>query len=229
MTARTEGGSRAAILGRIRQSLGREAIDPAKRAEIKEWLASPPRNPVPARADALDAAARVALFVDMAEAAACTVRRVASPDEIAPAIADYLTRTNQPAQLVQAPALEGTIDWSATPSVEARSGLPGKDDAVGVVPAFAGVAETGTLVTHSGPETPSTLNFLPDTAIAILCRSDIVATYEDAFDRTREGAMEALPRTVNLITGPSRTGDIEQQIQIGVHGPRRLHLVLVDD
>ena len=100
---------------------------------------------------------------------------------------------------------------------------------VGVVPAFAGVAETGTLVTLSAAETPSTLNFLPDTAIAILRRSDIVGTYEDAFDRARARHGKDLPRTVNLITGPSRTGDIEQQIQIGVHGPRRLHLVLVDE
>jgi L-lactate dehydrogenase complex protein LldG len=38
-----------------------------------------------------------------------------------------------------------------------------------------------------------------------------------------------LPRTVNLITGPSRTGDIEQRIQLGAHGPRRLHIVLVED
>jgi L-lactate dehydrogenase complex protein LldG len=38
-----------------------------------------------------------------------------------------------------------------------------------------------------------------------------------------------LPRTVNFITGPSRTGDIEQRIVLGAHGPRRLHIVVVDD
>jgi L-lactate dehydrogenase complex protein LldG len=38
-----------------------------------------------------------------------------------------------------------------------------------------------------------------------------------------------MPRTVNFITGPSRTGDIKQRIQLGAHGPRRLHIVLVDE
>ena len=40
---------------------------------------------------------------------------------------------------------------------------------------------------------------------------------------------ESMPRTVNFITGPSRTGDIEQKIQMGAHGPRRLHIVIVED
>ena len=54
--------------------------------------------------------------------------------------------------------------------------------------------------------------------------------YEDAWDRLRAAEGEGrLPRTVNFITGPSRTGDIEQTIQMGAHGPRRLHVILVED
>jgi L-lactate dehydrogenase complex protein LldG len=106
------------------------------------------------------------------------------------------------------------------------------------------------LMLASGSGTPTTLNFLPDTHIVVLHAGQIVASYEDGWDLLRtlasrtpapppqagEGGspqsgdrVGALPRTVNLITGPSRTGDIEQRIQLGAHGPRRLHIVLVED
>jgi L-lactate dehydrogenase complex protein LldG len=55
----------------------------------------------------------------------------------------------------------------------------------------------------------------------------VVAAYEDGWDRLREGG--GMPRAINFITGPSRTGDIEQRIELGAHGPRRLHIILVDD
>ena len=93
------------------------------------------------------------------------------------------------------------------------------------------MAETGTLMLISGPQTPTTLNFLPDTHIVVLRAEQVVATYEDGWDLLRAGreAPEGLPRAVNFITGPSRTGDIEQRIELGAHGPRRLHIVLVED
>ena len=58
-------------------------------------------------------------------------------------------------------------------------------------------------------------------------RSEIEGTYEDGWDMVR--AKGALSRAVNFITGPSRTGDIEQTIYLGAHGPRRLHILLVED
>ena len=79
----------------------------------------------------------------------------------------------------------------------------------------------------SGAETPTTLNFLPDTHIVVVRGEQVVAAYEDGWDRLRDRG--AIPRTVNFITGPSRTGDIEQRIELGAHGPRRLHIILVDD
>ena len=57
-----------------------------------------------------------------------------------------------------------------------------------------------------------------------------VSAVKSAVSRLRarygEGAM---PRTVNTVTGPSRTGDIEQQLELGAHGPRRMHILLVRD
>jgi L-lactate dehydrogenase complex protein LldG len=82
----------------------------------------------------------------------------------------------------------------------------------------------------SGQETPTTLNFLPDTHIVIVRRNQVVSTYEDGLDRLRaERGAGKLPRVINFITGPSRTADIEQHIELGAHGPRRLHIVLVDE
>jgi L-lactate dehydrogenase complex protein LldG len=79
----------------------------------------------------------------------------------------------------------------------------------------------------SGPQTPTTLNFLPDTHIVVVRADQVVATYEDGWDRLRVD--RPLPRVVNFITGPSRTGDIEQRIVLGAHGPRRLHIVVIED
>ena len=105
-------------------------------------------------------------------------------------------------------------------------------DYVSVTPAFAGIAETGTLMVHSGATTPYTLNFLPETHIAVLGAEKIVGAYEDAWARLRTKLKAAgettLPRTVCLITGPSRTGDIEKKILLGMHGPPRLNIILVE-
>jgi L-lactate dehydrogenase complex protein LldG len=101
---------------------------------------------------------------------------------------------------------------------------------VSVTGAFAAIAETGTLMLLSGPSGPTTLNFLPDNHIVVLRASQLVGAYEEAWGRLRElYGPGKLPRTVNLITGPSRTADIEQTIQLGAHGPRRLHILVVED
>ena len=93
--------------------------------------------------------------------------------------------------------------------------------------AFAGIAETGTLALVSGPANPTTLNFLPDNHIVVLRKEDVVADYESVFAmlRTAYGKGGA-PRTLNFVTGPSRSADIEQTLLLGAHGPRRLHIVI---
>jgi L-lactate dehydrogenase complex protein LldG len=221
------------ILGGIRRALWRGSLSPDKTAELTERIAAHRRNLVPARAAALDPAARADLFVAMAEEVQTSVARVASEDDIPAEVARYLAAENLPAELVVAPdpSLDA-IPWELRPLLQIRRGRAEPQDGVSLTPCLAGIAETGTLMLASGPGTPTTLNFLPDTHIVVLHAGQIVASYEDGWDllraRTQDGA-PALPRTVNLITGPSRTGDIEQRIQLGAHGPRRLHIVLVDD
>ena len=111
---------------------------------------------------------------------------------------------------------------------EVRSGATRQDDPVSVTACLAAVAETGSLVLVSGPATPTTLNFTPDDMIAVLHRRDVVAHQEEVWQRLRR-ERSAWPRTVNFVSGPSRTADIEQVVQLGVHGPRRVHIILVDE
>ena len=169
----------------------------------------------------------------MAEEADASVARVASPAAVPAEVARYLAAENLPAELVMAP--DPGLDaypWGSRPLLAIRRGRAEPEDAVSVTPCLAAIAETGTLMLVSGADTPTTLNFLPDTHLVILRAGQVVAGYEDGWDLLRAGRAAgpgALPRAVNLITGPSRTGDIEQRIQLGAHGPRRLHIILVED
>jgi L-lactate dehydrogenase complex protein LldG len=113
--------------------------------------------------------------------------------------------------------------------IQIETGAAENEDHSSLTGAFAGVAETGTLVMLSGAGHPTTLNFLPDTHIAVVRADCIVGTYEDVWARLRaEFGHGAMPRTVNWITGPSRTADIEQTLLLGAHGPQRLHILIVD-
>ena len=152
----------------------------------------------------------------------------AARDDILGSIRRALWRGPLPAELVMAPDPQlDAIPWETRPLLQIRRGRAEAGDAVSLTPCLAAVAETGTLLLVSGPDTPTTLNFLPDTHIVVLRAGQVVASYEDGWDLVR--GQPVWPRTVNLITGPSRTGDIEQRIQLGAHGPRRLHVVLVED
>lgn len=215
------------IFAGIRAALRRGPLSAGTRDDLDRRLAAHAAHVVPAiargsRVEVIDR------FVDAAQASAATVVRV-SPDGLASAVADYLRDHNLP--LRAAVAADPRLDSleSAPPIAVERRGTPTADDMVGVGHALVGIAETGTLMMASGPESPSTLNVLPDTHIIVVRTADVVGGLEDAWARLRTTCPDGLPRTIHFITGPSRTGDIEQTIQLGAHGPRRLHVVLVDD
>ena len=223
--------ARDRILAGIRSSLNRGRLDPKTEAELRSSVAAHRRNLVPARAVALDHPERVKLFVTMAEEVQATVTRVASLAAVPEAVVRYLAAENLPAALVMAPdpSLD-SIPWEGRPLLRIRRGRAEAEDKVGLTPCDAAIAETGTLMLISGPQTPTTLNFLPDTHIVVVREDQVVATYEDGLDRLRaDRPSGALPRVINFITGPSRTADIEQHIELGAHGPRRLHIVLIED
>lgn len=229
-------GARDDILASIRRARGRSGpVDEARAADLRRRMSEPKRNLVPARAD-LPAPQVVDLFQTMAESVFATVERVDDMAAVPAALTDYLKRENLPARVVMAP--DTTLDaaqWDSEPLLDIRRGLPEEPDMVSVTAAPAAVAETGTLVMFSGADHPSTLNFLPETHVVVLPADRVAKTYEDVWDQLRRRVADGdsgldglLPRTVNLITGPSRSGDIEQTLLLGAHGPRRLHIILVD-
>jgi L-lactate dehydrogenase complex protein LldG len=178
--------------------------------------------------------ALVELFRKQAEAASATVAEVASAADVPAAIAEYLRSRNLPPRLRLAPDPRiGALDWKSQPMLETSSGASNGTDVTSVTPVLAGVAETGTLVVHSGAETPNTLHFLPETHVAVIYADELVGTYEEAWANLRakqNGNLTngAMPRTVSMVTGPSRSADIGKILLMGAHGPKRLHIVLVD-
>ena len=221
--------SREQMLSVIRTALGREELAAATAAALERRLRQPRANVVPARGR-VPAERRVELFIAEAERVNATAVRLARLDEVPTAVVSYLRAANMPA-VVRAgtDTLLRSVPWAREPVLQVKTGAAVDEDAVSVTSAFAGIAETGTLMLYSTPESPTTLNFLPEAHIAVLPTDRIVGTYEDAWQRLR-GLLGAgkMPRVVNWITGPSRTADIEQTLLLGAHGPKRLHIVLVD-
>ena len=220
--------TKEAVLGAIRRGLRRGELPADQRAMLGTRLERHPRHLIPARSQ-IPRPDQVTLFVRNVEKEFGTVTRVADDDAVPDAVADYLAAQNLPSDLTMSPHPElRAIPWSKRPLLQIREGRAVADDLVSVQHAFAAVAETGTLMFPSAPDRPTTINLLPDTAIAVLRASRIVGPYEDAWDLLRR-EMTSMPRNVMLVTGPSRSADIEQTLELGAHGPRRLHIVLIED
>ncbi|WP_193366766.1 LutC/YkgG family protein [Pelagibius marinus] len=222
--------SKQQILAAVRRSLRREQPDEATRAELEQRLGAPHANLVPQRAQ-VSHAEQLDMMESMLKELSATVVRLDSEAQVPQAVADYLKNENLPPQVRMAPRDDlRQLPWDGQPLLEIAEGIAAAEDATSVTGAFAGIAETGTLMMASGPEAPVTLNFLPENHVVVLRASQVTGTYEEAWVRLRqEVGPGKMPRAVNMITGPSRTGDIEQTILLGAHGPRRLHVLLVDD
>jgi L-lactate dehydrogenase complex protein LldG len=220
--------SRDAVLASIRRSLGVSGREAPRRAAIAERLNRHPRGVVPSRGQ-LQSKERLALFRSMVELAAGTLDEVLRPEDVPAAVAALLRAHNLPLALRRGddPRL-AAVPWERERTLEIATGPTDGSDLVSVSHAFGAAAETGTLVLTSGRDNPTTLNFLPDTHVVVVNADDIAGDYETLWDRLR-GTFGAgtMPRTVNWITGPSRTADIEQTLILGAHGPRRLHVIVV--
>lgn len=212
MSAGSSTGGRDKVLAQIRQSLGRSGPATAALAPL------PGPAPVPAFSGDV-----VQRFVAKMQEKAATVEPLASMDEVGAAVLRYLESISVPAQVRASGALR-TLAWPA--GLQVAYGAAVRADLSSVTPCFAAVAESGGIVTLSGAETPSTLNFVPDNHVVVVREAQVVAHFEDLWARWRATG-QPMPRTVNIISGPSRTADIEQTIQLGAHGPRRLHILLV--
>jgi L-lactate dehydrogenase complex protein LldG len=167
----------------------------------------------------------------MVEAAAGTMERAAHPVDVPAAVAAFLRAHNLPLAIRYGDdPLLSTMPWERAGALEIRRGASEGKDLAAVSHAFAAVAETGTVVLVSGADNPTTLNFLPDVHIVVVNARDVTPDFEAVMARLRAcfGA-DAMPRTVNMITGPSRSADIEQTLILGAHGPRKLHVIVVGE
>lgn len=213
MTAPTN--AREAILNSVRSALRRSALDDEQRALLD---ARRPRHTRPVQDEDL-----VERFVRKFESRAGTVARVASRAEVPAAVEAYRNAQGLPARAAVGAALQDLV-WPEDFAV--HHSPAGVDEAMAVSQALCGIAEPGSLMMASGPASPITHNFVPDDHVVVLEASRIVGHFEEAWEVLR-ARPEGMPRATNIISGPSRTADVEQTIQLGAHGPRRVHVILV--
>jgi L-lactate dehydrogenase complex protein LldG len=218
--------ARDAVLGRVRRALGKTARDGKAIADAQAYITAHAHGPRPRLLTDL-----VTRFVQRASDMESTVERIAERREIPGAVARYLDGLDLPSALSAQKSHRGVcwpefadLDWAgAELAIDARPTTG--DDRVGITGAFCGIAETGTLVLLTGEGTPTATALLPDTHIAVLGSDRICAGMEEAFALIRH-ERGRVPRAINLISGPSRTGDIEQTIVVGAHGPYRVHVLV---
>lgn len=219
--------SRDAILGRVRKALGKTGDRTPAAGDAKSYVDAHAHGPRPGLPDDL-----TARFMQRATDMESTVERVAGRQDIPAAVARYLDALSLPPALAAQASHAGVcwpeladLDWAgAGLRIEARP--TAGDDRLGITGSFCAIAETGTLVVLSGADTPTATTLLPDTHVAVVAADRVVSGMEEAFALIRR-ERGVLPRAVSLISGPSRTGDIEQTVVVGAHGPFRVHILIV--
>jgi len=220
--------TRSQILTTLKTALRRDQRPPHA---AEQRLRERPVNLVPERGQG-DHEDKIQLFSGEAQLVEASVVRISALSAAPAAVTGFLGDHNLPSQVRVAPSLKD-IAWATQPMLKAEQGLPQADDPTSITMAFGGVAETGTLVFLSGPDNPTTLNYVTPNHIAVVAAQDIAGDYETVWGRIRaenkapEGKF--MPRTVSWVTGPSRSADIEQTLLLGAHGPQRLHIVIVDE
>ena len=218
--------ARDAVLARVRAALGKKGDRADARVAADAYVALHAQGPRPAMPVDL-----IERFILRATDMESTVERIGDRRDIPAAVARYVDA------LVLPPALEAQrsrtgvcwpefadLDWGAAGlAIEPRPTTG--QDRLGITGTFCAIAETGTLVVLAGAANPTATALLVDTHIAIVRSDRVVAGMEEAFALIRR-EQGRLPRAVNLISGPSRTGDIEQTIVLGAHGPFRVHILV---
>lgn len=221
--------SREHILARLRKQLARTAEETlhAQHA-INTKLTEHATGPRPLRYSNEDQLTEAQALLDrFCEKSALLSSSNAHIDSLAAApqaIANYLQAQQLPTRGVCWPEL-AALDWRGA-GLDLQSRPATGDDLLGITGCFCALAETGTLLLCSGDTTPAATSLLPETHIAILPAQRIVADMEAAWQLVRS-KLGTIPRAMNFISGPSRTGDIEQTIVLGAHGPYRVHILIV--
>ncbi|MFL5260376.1 MAG: lactate utilization protein C [Hyphomicrobiales bacterium] len=219
--------ARDAILARIRQRMPKGDGE-TRRTAVAARLSNPKRNLIPARGEG-NLAHRINVFTRYMETVGGTVDIVEDANAVPEAVARHLRENNLPAAIRRGTdPLLANLPWHRAPMIEVTEGPARDKDVASLSHAFAAAAESGTVILTSGPENPTTLNFLPEMHIVVLEAQHLYGNYEEAWTRLREAyGPGRMPRAVNMISGPSRTADIEQTIVRPAHGPKNMHVIIV--
>jgi hypothetical protein len=213
--------ARERILAALRRTTG--PVAPREAAVAARLAGAFDKGPAP-RQGAAEGEARLAQFEAKARAAAATVSRVPGLDALPAALAAELRARNLPAavRVGDEPLFRG-LGWGAVDLSEGPGRLV---EPATLSRAEFALAETGTLALASGPRNPVTLTFLGETHFAVVRASDVMGGFEDFWPAWRARGLD--PRTLNFVTGPSRSADIGQTLQLGAHGPVALHVFVIE-
>ncbi len=207
------------MLERIRGALGREAVSDLSTLDVPADIIARMQNPnVHARPSV--GTNLIEQLIERMESVQMTVVRLQTSADIVNAVDWYRSSEGIDGDITVSPALSH-LEWPSNVTAGKATG----QENMSVTPCLCAIAETGSIALKSAGDTPATLGFLPDTHIVVLHESQVVSHLEDAWAQLR--SLDVQPRALNLVTGPSRTGDIEQTIELGAHGPRRLHVLLI--
>jgi len=178
-----------------------------------------------------------ARLVEQMEMVQISVTRVQTRENVVEAVAEYLREESIDGDLVISPSLANDADLAWSPDAKsgaARDALTRGVELTSVTSCLCAVAETGSIVTASDADHPSTNNFLPDNHVVVLHENQVTKHVDGVWDLLRSESVDGsaakvtdVPRAVNFLTGPSRTADIEQTLELGAHGPKRMHIILV--
>ncbi len=223
--------TREETLTRIRQSL-QTGVLPAATGNVDRT----------AEAIEIDRAALIASFVREAQTGGTEVFQPATSDEVAETLTDLLRQTGQQAImwpdeelpipnireiLSQAGVTRHVPDLPTAAALRRQTWQNLEGIRVGITGALAGVADTGSIVVQSGRHRSRAASLLPETHIALLSSDRLYPTMAAFFAAHSRQELTTDSSNVVFITGPSRTADIEMIIARGVHGPRRLCVVLL--
>jgi len=196
--------ARKAILEKLART--RSAPSPIPAYELAPWNGDPGAH-----------------FIAKAKTTVARLSEIASPLDAPAAIAAIMeTAGLEPRLHIPGNSPLNNLPWQRVPGLTLSAAPPSGEDCTLSAADFA-IAETGTLVFLSGAQSPSSWHFRPGQEFVLLTRGLILPRLEDVIAAL---AAQGMPATLNLVTGPSRTADIEQTIELGAHGPREVHILL---
>lgn len=210
--------SRQVIMSRIRKALGTNRLPNKTQRQLQKRLSPPFRTTGPRQS------VDVEKFCSKAVEAAATISVLSGIIELPDEIRRYLKskQLTTPVAIADVELLT-SLEWCG---LETSTSYVRDSLAISVTPAWLGIEESGTVVLRSSPASPTGFNFLPDYHVVVLNADDIVTSMENVWNELRQDR-SSISRNINFITGPSRTADIEYTMQLGVHGPRNLHIVIL--